>query len=276
MYGFTLDHLGYDVWYNGKHIGDIAQSGSGWYFKTGSYLQSNTDARQCTAVLTGVLIRHRVPITESLTADLMAVVTSREATLLEYLADHARSRVERGAGARRLLQGVPRRFGERRHLVKQRRHGRSTPRQGRGRTTAGAAAAAVARAGGHGRQRQHVGCPIATPSRDRVAPTPRPGRPHRPPDHRPIGRAAQPSAHALRTSRAAQPKHPIHEEPTDIRCRSASSGPPSLAHPGPQRRHSGPSQLHGAQQVLTRDSNAAPGVPHRLRVLRAARSRGHE
>ena len=50
--------------------------------------------RQCTAVLTGVLIRHRVPITESLTADLMAVVTSREATLLEYLADHARSRVE--------------------------------------------------------------------------------------------------------------------------------------------------------------------------------------
>jgi hypothetical protein len=117
VYGFTPDHLGYDVWYNDKHVGDIAQSGSGWYFKAGSYLQSNTDVRQCTAVLTGVLIRHRVPITESLTADLMAVVTSREATLLEYLAHHARSRVERGAGARRPLQGVPRRFGERRHLV---------------------------------------------------------------------------------------------------------------------------------------------------------------
>ena len=56
--------------------------------------QQAPTVRQCTAVLMGVLIRHRVPITESLTADLMAVVTSREATLLEYLADHARSRVE--------------------------------------------------------------------------------------------------------------------------------------------------------------------------------------
>jgi hypothetical protein len=51
-------------------------------------------ARQCTAVLTGVLIRHGVPITDSLTADLTAVITSREAALLEYLADRARSRVE--------------------------------------------------------------------------------------------------------------------------------------------------------------------------------------
>ena len=51
-------------------------------------------ARRCTAVLTGVLIRHGVPITESLTADLTAVITSREAALLEYLADRARSRVE--------------------------------------------------------------------------------------------------------------------------------------------------------------------------------------
>ena len=33
-----------DVWYNGNHAGGVAQSGSGWYFKTGSYLQSNTDA----------------------------------------------------------------------------------------------------------------------------------------------------------------------------------------------------------------------------------------
>ena len=51
-------------------------------------------ARQCTAVMTGVLIRHGVPITESLTADLTAVITSREAALLEYLAERARSRVE--------------------------------------------------------------------------------------------------------------------------------------------------------------------------------------
>ena len=51
-------------------------------------------ARQCTAVLTGVLIRHGVPITETLTADLTAVITSREAALLEYLAERARIRVE--------------------------------------------------------------------------------------------------------------------------------------------------------------------------------------
>jgi hypothetical protein len=31
-----------DVWYNGTHAGGLDQSGSGWYFKTGSYLQSNT------------------------------------------------------------------------------------------------------------------------------------------------------------------------------------------------------------------------------------------
>ena len=31
-----------DVWYNNVHAGGITQSGSGWYFKTGSYLQSNT------------------------------------------------------------------------------------------------------------------------------------------------------------------------------------------------------------------------------------------
>jgi poly(beta-D-mannuronate) lyase len=30
-----------DIWYNGNHVGGVAQSGSGWYFKTGSYLQSN-------------------------------------------------------------------------------------------------------------------------------------------------------------------------------------------------------------------------------------------
>jgi hypothetical protein len=32
-----------DVWYNGSHAGGLQQTGSGWYFKTGSYLQSNTD-----------------------------------------------------------------------------------------------------------------------------------------------------------------------------------------------------------------------------------------
>ena len=31
------------VSYNGKEMGTIDQSGSGWYFKTGAYLQSNTD-----------------------------------------------------------------------------------------------------------------------------------------------------------------------------------------------------------------------------------------
>lgn len=31
-----------DVFYNGQHSGGIDQSGDGWYFKTGSYLQSNT------------------------------------------------------------------------------------------------------------------------------------------------------------------------------------------------------------------------------------------
>jgi hypothetical protein len=51
-------------------------------------------ARQCTAVLTGVLIRNGLPLTDSLTADLTAVVVSREAALLEYLAARARTRVE--------------------------------------------------------------------------------------------------------------------------------------------------------------------------------------
>jgi hypothetical protein len=51
-------------------------------------------ARQCTAALTGVMIRHGIPLTGSLTADLTAVVVSREAALLEYLAARARTRVE--------------------------------------------------------------------------------------------------------------------------------------------------------------------------------------
>ena len=32
-----------DVPHNGRPAGSIPQSGSGWYFKTGSYLQSNTE-----------------------------------------------------------------------------------------------------------------------------------------------------------------------------------------------------------------------------------------
>jgi hypothetical protein len=51
-------------------------------------------ARQCTAVLTGVMIRNEVPHTDSLIADLTAVIVSREAALLEYLAARARTRVE--------------------------------------------------------------------------------------------------------------------------------------------------------------------------------------
>jgi hypothetical protein len=51
-------------------------------------------ARQCTAVLTGVMIRNGVPHTDSLIADLTAVIVSREAALLEYLAARARTRVE--------------------------------------------------------------------------------------------------------------------------------------------------------------------------------------
>jgi hypothetical protein len=45
-------------------------------------------------VFTGVLIRRGVPLSDSLTADLTAVVVSREAALLEYLAARARTRVE--------------------------------------------------------------------------------------------------------------------------------------------------------------------------------------
>ena len=56
--------------------------------------QQAPTARQCTAVLTGVMIRNGVPHTDSLIADLTAVIVSREAALLEYLAARARTRVE--------------------------------------------------------------------------------------------------------------------------------------------------------------------------------------
>ncbi len=49
-------------------------------------------AQQCPAVLTGVMIRHGIPITESLTADLTTVVVGRESHLLTYLPCHARTR----------------------------------------------------------------------------------------------------------------------------------------------------------------------------------------
>lgn len=48
-------------------------------------------AHQRPAVLIGVMIRHGIPITESLTADLTAVVVSRESLLLTYLACRART-----------------------------------------------------------------------------------------------------------------------------------------------------------------------------------------
>jgi len=53
-----------DVWYNDKHVGGIAQSGSGWYFKTGSYLQSNTDKGDA-ANAVGKVVLYRVDVTHS-------------------------------------------------------------------------------------------------------------------------------------------------------------------------------------------------------------------
>ncbi len=53
-----------DVWYNGKHVGGIAQSGSGWYFKTGSYLQSNTDKGDA-ADAVGKVVLYKVGVTHS-------------------------------------------------------------------------------------------------------------------------------------------------------------------------------------------------------------------
>ena len=55
-------------------------------------------ARRCTAVLTGVLIRPEIPLIQSRTADLTAVVASRETALLESLAGRARTRVEQVQG----------------------------------------------------------------------------------------------------------------------------------------------------------------------------------
>ena len=53
-----------DVWYNGKQVGSIARSGSGWYFKTGSYLQSNTDKGDA-ADAVGKVVLYQVEVTHS-------------------------------------------------------------------------------------------------------------------------------------------------------------------------------------------------------------------
>jgi Alginate lyase len=53
-----------DVWYNDKRVGDIAQSGSGWYFKTGSYLQSNTDKGDAPNAV-GKVVLYQVEVTHS-------------------------------------------------------------------------------------------------------------------------------------------------------------------------------------------------------------------
>ncbi len=64
--------------------------------------QPASGPRRCTAVLTavftGVVIRPGNPIVESGTADLTAVVNSRETALLESLAGRARTRVEQAEG----------------------------------------------------------------------------------------------------------------------------------------------------------------------------------
>ena len=53
-----------DVWYNDKHVGDIAQSGSGWYFKTGSYLQSNV-SRGDAADAVGQVVLYALRVTHT-------------------------------------------------------------------------------------------------------------------------------------------------------------------------------------------------------------------
>jgi hypothetical protein len=53
-----------DVWYNSKQVGGTAQSGSGWYFKTGSYLQSNTDKGDA-ADAVGKVVLYQVGVTHS-------------------------------------------------------------------------------------------------------------------------------------------------------------------------------------------------------------------
>jgi hypothetical protein len=53
-----------DVVYNGKPAGSIAESGSGWYFKTGSYLQSNTEKGDA-ADAVGKVVLYQVDVTHT-------------------------------------------------------------------------------------------------------------------------------------------------------------------------------------------------------------------
>ena len=53
-----------DVLYNGRPAGSIPQSGTGWYFKTGSYLQSNTQKGDA-ADAVGKVVLYRVDVTHT-------------------------------------------------------------------------------------------------------------------------------------------------------------------------------------------------------------------
>ena len=53
-----------DVFYNGKPAGSIAESGSGWYFKTGSYLQSNTEKGDAPDAV-GKVVLYQVDVTHT-------------------------------------------------------------------------------------------------------------------------------------------------------------------------------------------------------------------
>ena len=53
-----------DVLYNGRPAGSIPQSGTGWYFKTGSYLQSNTEKGD-DANAVGKVVLYQVSVTHS-------------------------------------------------------------------------------------------------------------------------------------------------------------------------------------------------------------------
>jgi Alginate lyase len=53
-----------DVAYNGKQAGSIAQSGTGWYFKTGSYLQSNTEKGDAGDAV-GKVVLYQVAVTHT-------------------------------------------------------------------------------------------------------------------------------------------------------------------------------------------------------------------
>ena len=47
-----------------KYVSDIAQSGSGWYFKTGSYLQSNTEKGDAPDAV-GKVVLYQVDVTHT-------------------------------------------------------------------------------------------------------------------------------------------------------------------------------------------------------------------